>query len=515
MFANSKLHYYSITAAIAAAVGLLTVFVATGFVFSSDNPVSKSAMLIGGIFLLIGAIEPRRMLVLLVPITFYLDGVKRLLIVTGRTGLSDVTTVLAVAPLATVGVIIGCVIRKIFVKKPPEPVERLAIFGALGAFVAFGGTEIFTAGDLLYGLKTAANTTVYFLLPWAVLQCFRTREEIERFLRFSLIVGLPVALYGIWQYCMGLSSFEVAYLKSGLSTVGEINLDDIRPRPFSTLASPHPYVCVMSFMLVLSAHFAFTWKGQRRNWKGVWIFVIYAVGLVLSMARGATLTGFGMLIYAKLFRTKSGVGIAYGMSAAIIGGLIFFAKPLLESLDMLQTYLPGGADWKEQAFRLGTISDRLMGFENVLGNPSNWPLFANPFKFNSFRGFSAGDAQYSHDLFSQMILRIGAIPVFLGMCLGMFIVWRAHRAILLLPAGKTGSRPLAARLMAILIVFIFSQMGGSGMTVFPINFWLGMLTGIVTIICLRPGTTNEKALKTEGIAGHGLVVAVPARAGGT
>jgi hypothetical protein len=156
-----------------------------------------------------------------------------------------------------------------------------------------------------------------------------------------------------------------------------------------------------------------------------------------------------------------------------------------------------------------------MGFENVLGNPSNWPLFANPFKFNSLRGLSAGDAQYSHDLFSQMILRIGAIPVFLGMGVGMFVVWRAHRAILLLPAGKTGSRPLAARLMAILIAFLLSQMGGSGMTVFPINFWLGMLTGFLTIICLRPGTANEKALKTEGIAGHGLVVAAPAGAGAT
>ena len=512
MSANSKLDYYSFTAAIAAAVGLLVVFVATGFVFSSDNPVSKSAMLIGGIFLLIGAIEPRRMLVLLVPITFYLDGVKRLLIVTGRTGLSDVTSVLAIAPLATVGVLIGCVIRKIFVRKPPLPAERLAIFGALGAFVAFGGTEIFTAGDLLFALKAAANTTVYFLLPWAVLQCFRTREEIERFLRFSLIVGLPVALYGIWQYCMGLSSFEVAYLKSGLSTGGEINLDDIRPRPFSTLASPHPYACVMSFMLVLSAHFAFTRKGQRRNWKGIWIFVIYAVSLLLSMARGATLTGFGTLIFVRLFRSKSGVVIAYGLSTAVIGGLILFAEQILYSLDMLQTYLPGGADWKEQAFRLGTISDRLMGFENILGNPSNWPLFANPFKFNA-KAFSAGDAQYSHDLFSQMILRIGAIPVFLGLCMGLFVVWRAHRAILLLPPGKTGSRPLAARLMAILVGFLLSQMGGSGMTVFPINFWLGMLTGFLTIICLRPGTTDEKALKTEGIAGQGLVVATPAGAG--
>lgn len=512
MFASPKLHYYSITAALATAGGLLAIFLAAGFIFTSDNPVSKSAMLIGGIFLVIGAIEPRRMLLLLVPITFYLDGVKRLLIITGRTGLNDVTSVLAIAPLTAVGVIIGCIIRRIFLKTPPVPVERFAIFGALGAFVAFGGTEIFTAGDLLFSLKTAANTTVYFLLPWVVLQCFRTREEIERFLRYCLIIGLPVALYGAWQYVMGLNQFEIAYLKSGLTTVGDVSLDDIRPRPFSTLASPHPYASVMAFMLVLSAHFAFAWKGTRRNWKGIFVFAIYALALALSMARGATLSAAAMLVYAWLFRTRSGVTIAYLFSAAVIGGLIFFARPLLDSLDTLQTFLPGNADWQEQAFRLGTISDRLMGFENILGKPSNWPLFANPLKYD-IHALGYSDAQYSHDLFSQMILRIGAIPVFVGIAVGMYIVWRAHRAIFALPAGKGGSRMLAARIMAILIVFLLSQAGGSGMTVFPINFWLGMFTGLLTIICLRPGTKKAEPVKTEDVAGHRRAEAAPARAG--
>ena len=238
-------NYNSMFLAVVTALGLMVVFVASGFIFASANPVSKSAMLIGGCLLLVGAVQPRRATVLLVPISCYLDGAKRLLILTGNTQLDDVSSVLAIAPLAAVGIIIGCIIHRIFLRRRPEPVERLAIFAAFAAFVAFGGTEIFTAGDLLHGLKTIANSTVYFLLPWAIIQVYRTRDEIEGFLKVCVLVAVPVALYGIWQYFMGLSSFEVAYLKSGL-TITEGNLEDIRPRPFSTLNSPHAYGYVRS-----------------------------------------------------------------------------------------------------------------------------------------------------------------------------------------------------------------------------------------------------------------------------
>src|SRR5207249_4526592 len=107
------------------------------------------------------------------------------------------------------------------------------------------------------------------------------------------------------QYLFGLSSFEIAYLRSGLTMIGP-NLDDVRPRPFSTLNSTHAYSCVMAFMMVLSGHFVAR-EGKRRNWRVVVIMLTYAVALLLSMGRGAIITGFGMIVFAKMFRSRIGI----------------------------------------------------------------------------------------------------------------------------------------------------------------------------------------------------------------
>ncbi len=420
---------------------------------------------------------------LLVPITFYLDEAKRLLILFGRTQLDDVTSILALAPLATAGILVGCVVHRIFYRRKSDPIEGLAIFAALGAFVAFGGTEVFTAGNLMYSLKVAANTTVYFLLPWAALQMFRTTKEIEQFLRYCLIVGVPVALYGIWQYMMGMSDFEISYLRSGLSMVGQVNLDDVHPRPISTLSSPHSYSFAVVFMLALSVQSFSAWKAERRGWVGVVITSIYAVALVLSMARSAIVAGVVTIIFGRLFRSKTGTLIGYTSAALFVGGMIIFAEPLLQSLEKIEGFLPIHSSWQEQAFRLGTWSDRLLGYRNVLSNPGSWPLFANPLKFD-FTQYGYEDAGFSHDLFSQMILRIGIVPVLFGVCTAIYILWRTHRAILRLPSGKGSIRSLGAQIMAIISVFILAQTAGSGMTVFPLNFWIGIFSGLLSVICI-------------------------------
>ncbi len=502
---TNKVNYNSVTLALITTFGLLVVFMVSGFIFASENPIAKFAMLIGGILMVVGTVQPRGMLVVLVPITFYLDGVKRLLVLTGKTGLDDVTSVLAIAPLAAIGIVIGCVIRRIFYRKRSEAVERLTIFAALGAFVAFGGMEAFTAGNLLYGLRTVANSTVYFLLPWAVLQCFRTREEIERFLKFCVIAGVPVALYGVWQYLFGLTDFEMSYLRSGLTMTG-VNLDDVRPRPFSTLSSPHAYSNVMMFMLPLSLHFTSAWMRRRRNWKANIISLIYVTALLLSMGRGAVFAALGMVIFARLFCSRTGVAVAYSFSAFCLGGLVLFAQQIQNAIEKLQSFLPANSDWQQQAFRLGTFSDRLIGYQNILSNPSAWPLFANPLKFQVTE-FGYGDQEFSHDLFSQMILRIGAIPVFVGVGVALYILWRAHRSILRLPAGKEQIRPLAARLMAIIVVFLLSQAAGAGITVFPMNFWMGIFTGLLAVICVYVRAATSPSDRRPGTVPGALVAA--------
>jgi len=214
-----------------------------------------------------------------------------------------------------------------------------------------------------------------------------------------------------------------------------------------------------------------------------------------------------MVVTAMLFRSKIGTSLVYGVSAAGLLGLVLYAQPLLDSLDKLQSYLPIDSDWQEQAFRLGTVSDRLMGYQNILTNPGTWPLFANPLKFRP-ADLGYEDVEYSHDILSQMILRVGAVPVFVGICAGIFVLWQAHRAILRLPLQKNGIRILAARIMAVVMVFLLSQVAGAGLTVFPMNFWFGIFTGLLSVICIRmvnPAVT--------GVKGSGKETAIPALVG--
>jgi hypothetical protein len=245
----------------------------------------------------------------------------------------------------------------------------------------------------------------------------------------------------------------------------------------------------------LSVHFtAASAKGRSRA-QAVAVVCIYTVALLLSMGRGAVFAGLGMVAFARLFRTGKGVLMAYSFSAVIMGGMILFAQQLQDSMDKLQGFLPSNSDWQVQAFRLGTFSDRLMGYQNVLTNPSSWPLVANPLKFR-ITDSMYGDVEFSHDIFSQMILRLGAIPVFIGALVAIYFLWRAHRSVLDLPTGKDGIRALAARLMAIVIIFILSHAAGSGITVFPMNFWTGIFVGLLCVICLHLRKSESKAAKS-------------------
>jgi hypothetical protein len=196
--------------------------------------------------------------------------------------------------------------------------------------------------------------------------------------------------------------------------------------------------------------------------------------------------------------------MAYSFSAVIMGGMILFAQQLQDSMDKLQSLLPLNSDWQVQAFRLGTFSDRLMGYQNVLTNPGAWPLLANPLHYH-LTDITYTDVEFSHDILSQMILRIGAIPTFVGGVAMIYFFWRAHRAILSLPMGKDGIRPLAARLMAIIVVFIFSQAAGAGITVFPMNFWTGIFVGLLCGICVVLQKSTPQQAGETGPLLHGRV----------
>ncbi len=487
---DATVNYNALTLGMVSLCGLLAGMLVSLFIAGGgDNPMAIFAVVLGTVFFVLGAVSPRNALFCLIPITFFLDFAKRLLIIFTNLTWDDIASVLAVAPLATVGVLVGCVLRRIFIRRPPQLVERVLFIG--GAVLAFGGS-IGALGEasLFEAMKVVANNSVYYFLPWAIYQCFETREQIERYLRIAALVAVPVAAYGIWQFFFGLLDFEVAYVKSGFAPHMAFTMYDVKPRPFSTMSSPHAYSSTISFMMVIAFYFAFRRQGFSTKW--IFVFLVLLMGLATSTARGAFLSGLAMLALSILFTSRSGTKAGYLGSAAFIGALVLNAEALLDRLEFWQKFLPSEKAWQEQAFRITTISDRLMGYKNVLANPSAWPLIANPLKYNPVEG---GADLYTHDHYSEIILKFGILPVLAGGILAGIAAYKIHCAVFRMEVGQF--RNLGAALVSIAAGFFLAMSGGGGLSVFPLNFWIGAIGGFIVVMCFRESSsvTTDPALR--------------------
>lgn len=483
-------------------LAVLTAMVATTFVFAAEsNPIAASATIAGVLLFVVATIAPRSALFLLIPITFSLDFVKRLLVVFSTFGWSEVASVLSVAPLIVTGILAGCVLRQIFRRRRPDFTEKVLLgFGSLMALI--GIITAFKESAGVASLKVIANESIYFFLPWAALQCFSSSVDIERYLKTAVIFAIPVALYGIYQYFFGLNDFELAYISTGYAPLMAFTANDVHTRPFSTLNSTHAYSVVISFMLVCAFYVAFLRKQQTSDrhkhfsWQWGIAFLVLLFALLTSSARGAILGGAGTIFLSFLFASRTGTRIAYVSSIVVFVSLVVNAENILEGLDYWQKYLPSEQAWQEQAFRLGTISNRLMGYRNVLTNPSVWPLIANPIKYEVES--DASEALHAHDAYSAMILKYGILPVAAGLCLTIWFAIKVHSSILRLPKGNR--RNFAATLFSIIFGFMLAQTGGIGMQVFPINYWMCLFCGFVVILCFRLETQSDlKAVPSEAI----------------
>jgi hypothetical protein len=472
-------------------IGLLAaVFISVFIVASGDNPLGALASVAGGVIVVAGVVAPRTVLYWMIPITFGLDLVKRCLIIFTMVSLDDVARVLSVAPFAAVGIFIGCVIRRIFVRRRSEPVERV-LFAAGTVLATAGSLVAFKESSLIAAMKVVANNSVYYFLPWALCQCLETRADIERFLKTAVLVAIPVALYGSFQAIFGVQDFELAYIRSGYAPDMAASVDDLKPHPFSTMSSPLAYGTTMAFMLTLSFYFAFRAGRFSRKW--LWPFLVFVFALAVSMARAPMLMSMAMLGFAVLFSTRRGIWAAYALSGALVAMVITNAQLLLDGLDYWQKFLPGDTAWQEQTFRLGTISNRLMGYRNVLSNPSSWPLVANPLKYEA--SLAAEDELHSHDLYSQAILKYGIVPVAIALCAAVFFGIRVHRAVLHLPNGAI--RNLGACFVGIIAGYFFGQLSGGGIGVFPLNFWLGIFAGFLVVLCFRRPRPDDELQRPE------------------
>jgi hypothetical protein len=459
---------------------MLSIFVGW-FIASYANPFTTTILVAAIVMNVVAIVNPRGGLYLLVVTTGYLDLVKRLGILTDSLSGLDITVTLAVAPLLMQSICVGVVIKNILEKRKLENWQRLVLALVIVAICAAAFESFRGGAGFLNGAQSLVNSGGYLPLVLITSMIFPEPEEALKVLRFALWVFLPVALYSIWQQIFGLSDFEVRFLESGY-TITVTDLDDIRPRPFSTLNSPHALSVCTAILAGVALLVPFK-GGNRVVWQYP-VALVYVAGCVATLGRSGIFIIPIFLIGWLCFRWKWSTFAFYG---TILGALLLLmvnAEPVLESLGSLQRLLPmDNNDVSTEVFRLGTFSERLMSFHNALTNPRFHTLFGDP-EVTKQDEEDSYDETVAHDQITQTLVRYGFVGLVVSGIIAVSGLWIAHRTVL--SVKDRTIREIAIALLSVVTSVVYSGMlFGTHLDQFPVDFFFALLVGILVLCCER------------------------------
>ncbi|GAA5483653.1 hypothetical protein [Haloferula sargassicola] len=428
---------------------------------------------------LIGLIFGRYSVLFFVVVLYYLDFVKRLLVLGDGLSLEDVMISLGSGPVIIVAACINCTVGAITGKITFGRAMDFAFYigcvaiSCLGWFVSDGSTFIQKSQDML-------GTALIGMTALASYCLFRTKEDVRLLIKCMVLAGIPMALYTVWQFVYGIAAWEEAYIKTGVSTVlyntyvvaGGIN----EMRPFSTL-NLHPSVgaasgtmFVLSVAVMAKSKICFDRPYQRTFTYWV-IGLIYLASCILCQNRTTYFLPLFYIVFAWSFRGGLRTLSVY------FAGVLALTLLVLKSEAIYNNILQWSDSFENTSLgshfgTLGTYQDRLQGFIN-LTDGKNWLPF----------GIDSEHRPWSHDPISGMIFTMGYVPFGIALMAAVIGLSWWHSKMLAIKDEST--RALLIRLTAVVAALGACGVGyGNLLFVAPVNAFLGALVG-VAVSCLR------------------------------
>ncbi len=456
-------------------------------------------LMIGGF--IFGVLSPSGCFRALLLVGGYVDLLKRLMVFDGRVDRADLYSVLGIPPLMLAGITTGLLLA-VSVGRTSlgrMDLKNLAMCAVL--LLAIVVLEGKSSGFSLHSIAPAiANSGLYVLMLFITPTIIRTKADVLRLLRFLIIGFLPVGLYGVYQQTVGFQDFEIEYLRSGLSIeIKQLAADEVRA--FSTLNSPTALSIVAVTLCVgamlLTSRFK-TNNGMRPMLgvaMGAFCAIVYAGAWVASTSRSAGLIYPVVFLGWLCFQQARRTAVLYSI---LVGGFvsIVLASPFLLSqmyyLDAWSHEVSGGrGNFLDQLVRLGTFTDRLKGFSNLITQPEMWTWF----------GYGAeapggDDATFSHDFLSGVLVRYGAVALVIGIAIAALLLRQLHRLVYSIEDEEC--RSLAALLMGLPFgYFVVSALSGNILVVFPCNMMFWLIIGLV--LSLQTRTSQAVAVKVDDV----------------
>ncbi|NNE90778.1 MAG: hypothetical protein HKN23_03950 [Verrucomicrobiales bacterium] len=474
MIEQNKTHSNAIALMLVTVGGTAVAMVLVYTILTSrGNNLSQFAIYLAVAGFIGGFFNPRGMMYPFVIATVSLDLLKRLLILFDRPTVMDLYFVLGIAPLMILGIFCGTLVGGIFGKFEIQK-RHLGLLAISILFIIASGIVAFRDLGAALALKAIADSAAYSILLFIVPVLFQNWEEFWKLIRFALFVFIPVGIYAIYQSIFGLSEFEISYLKSGL-TIMVKELEDVRPRPFSTMNSAHTLAYLSAFLMALSLLPFAAGREFADRFRHRWVYAILSI--LFFCVCFVTLARSGHVLWVVAvggliaFATKSRVIAFYGGAVACFVSLVVFAEKLILKLPEWDAKLDKSTDFLAQATRIQTFYDRLYSYSQ-LKNADNYSLFGLDFEV------------FTHDAITESLVNYGVLPLAVLLIGSAFALRKLHRSILRIETA--GIRRITSLLlgatMAIIVCDIF--FGGAAKT-FPLNAYMWIAMGGVLVVLFQ------------------------------
>ena len=477
---------------------LTALYVAASVMLAPGNALASFffyALIASG---LLGLVSPRLSFGLFLLQCAYLDLLKRLMVFDGNVAFGDLFWVLGIAPVSVVGIAAGLLLRMVFGAIQVNSGDFTRLMISAGFFVATAALSFFSGGGIGGTMQTVANGASYTLMIFILPIFFRDAESATRLWRMIFWIFIPVAIYAIFQQVYGFQPFEIEYLRSGLSI--EIKqLEANRVRAFSTLNSPTSLSIIAATLAAVSLAMGIRFlhpqsKAGLNPILGFFLFALFLGAWAASTVRVGILLIPIALVGALVFQRRGFTTLFYGILGITFVTLVTSSRWLLARVEnwtrfLIETF--GQNRFFEEMLNLNSYRDRLLGFANVLGNPSAYTLFGM-----GEAATEAGDF-YNHDPISASLLRFGLVPLVFGLVITAVAAGRMHRSVFTIRNHECLFVASTSLAVAIGSVFV-SLVGGNLLMTFPVNAILWIEFGIViAMVQVDRRLQNEAAQKAK------------------
>lgn len=240
---------------------------------------------------------------------------------------------------------------------------------------------------------------------FVLVNSIKTKKDFNILITFLVIAATLVALYGLYQYKVGVDMED--------KWVDAANNPDVKTRVFSVFGNPN--ILAEYLIMIIPISISLFWYSKKLHKKAIFlgISLILMLALVLTLSRGGWIGfAFGILIFVILIEKK----LLLSIIPLVLGGVYFLPQSILNRISSI-----GNLRDSSNAYRLKMWDITL----DIIRD--NWLVGVGfgyiPFKHTFETYIRTMPVYHSHNTYLQITGEMGILGliVFLGL---IFIIYK-------------------------------------------------------------------------------------------